>query len=236
MKKIILISSILLAVVLGAFVAIDNSSDYVVEIKLRQHTFLIPRHISQEGDTTLFWLRNMKGLDDGSEMTRFRINHQLVESAVEGYRVHEDSRYYNDIRGMLYVAPPEELQYFYNPGSQLRELWQAKGQYANRRVEPFEVVPGWYRVHDSSMLNLWQLLSRFPDTEEPVPSQIQEFWVGNCSNSRFSQSESCTLTELIGDIVIYFKVENYNLHLLDELRSFVRTQVLEWKQDDAAGN
>ncbi|MGI9251935.1 MAG: hypothetical protein ACR2PR_12230 [Pseudohongiellaceae bacterium] len=230
MKKIVLISGILLAVVLGTFVALDNSSDYVVEIKLRQYTFLIPRHISQEGKSTLFWLRNMEGLDDSSGMTLFQINHQLVEATVEGYKIDEDRPYIDDISGSIYIAPPEELPYYYNPGSQFRELWQAKGRYANRTVEPFEVVPGWYKVYGPYGQSLWQLLSRFPDSGEPIPSQVQEFWVGSCS--RIAQYDSCRMTELIDDIVIKFSVEEYNLHLLDELRSFVRAQVLEWKQDD----
>ncbi|MGI9251928.1 MAG: hypothetical protein ACR2PR_12195 [Pseudohongiellaceae bacterium] len=232
MKKVVLVSGILLAAVLGAPVVAGSSSDDVVEIKLRQYIFVIPRHISKEGRTALFWLRNIRGADDSSSTTRFELNHQLVKTAVEGYQIDEDRPYLDDINGSIYIAPPDELQYYYNPGSQFRELWQAKGRYANRTVEPFEGVSGWYKVYDSYMRSLWQLLSRFPDSTEPVPSQIQEFWVGDCA--RIAQSESCSMTELIDDIVIKFSVEDYNLHLLDELRSFVRAQVLEWKQDDAA--
>ena len=222
-------------VVIGAGAASSvHAADAVVTIKLREHTFAIPDHISLE-HRGIPWLRaiidRLEGLDDNSASTVFSFNFQLIAEEIAGYRVDDDIPGRDNITGLLYVAPPDEVTNYYVPSQQLRDLWQGKGRYEDpkRRVVVPAYIPGWYEVYQSYQgpnEGLWDVLTRFPDPNQPVPDRIQDFWVAICTRT------SCGIIEPIGDIIINFEISHYNLHLLAELRAFMRAQVLEWKHDD----
>lgn len=237
MKKITLIVVITLATVFGAQ-AITYALSDVVQIKLRQHTFLIPKHIAMDrGSVMPDWLLNMSGLDDGSNSTLFRFDDQEVKASVAGYRVASDNQFADDVEALMTALTPEELNAYRDPDdhTMLRDLWQATGSYKDRKVEPAE-IPGWFKVYRAvEYPNSWALLNRFPDSEKPVPEKTQDFWVAHCLmlGPEGKRSGSCRTYELIGDIAVEFSVSDYNLPVLDKVRSFVRGQVLEWKQENS---
>ncbi|MGI9251122.1 MAG: hypothetical protein ACR2PR_07990, partial [Pseudohongiellaceae bacterium] len=134
----------------------------------------------------------------------------------------------DDVLGTIIVPLPEHLENYIRPNSTIRDMWQGKDLYRNRVVELAE-VSGWYKVYpNSTMRNHVVLLNRFPDSAEPMPGRRQDFFIGTCKDSIKS---TCRTDVLVGDIVIDFQISAYNQHLLNEIREFVRKQVLEWKHE-----
>ncbi len=236
MKKITLTVIFVLAVVFCTQ-AITHALSDVVQIKLRQHTFLIPKHIAMERESILpDWLINMSSLDDGSNTTLFRFDDQEVKANVTGYQVASDNQFIDDIEGLIIALTTEEVSRYKSPNTyaQLGDLWRATGSYKERKVEPAE-IPGWYKVYRAvEYPNSWTLLSRFPDSEKPLPDKTQDFWIADCLllGPEGKRVGSCGTYELIDNIVIEFSISDYNLPLLDELKAFVKRKVQEWMQEE----
>ena len=236
MKKITLTTIMLLSVVYGTQ-AITHASSDVVQIKLRQHTFSIPKHIAMERESIMpDWLVNMSGLDDGSSTTLFKFDDQEIKTNVAGYRVARDNQFKDDIEGLIIALTHQELNEYKNPEAyaQLGDLWRGKGSYKDRKVETSQ-IPGWYKVYRTvEYPNGWMLVNQFPDSKKPVPNQVSDFWVADClmQGPEGKRNGRCRTYELIGDIVVEFSVSDYNLPALDKVRNFVREQVLEWKQEN----
>ncbi|MGD8177449.1 hypothetical protein [Marinimicrobium sp. ARAG 43.8] len=233
MKKIALIVIVILVAVFGAQ-AITYAVSDVVRIKLRQHTFLIPKHIAMERESVMpDWLLNMSGLDDGSSTTLFKFDDQEIKANVTGYQVDSDNQFKDDVEGLIIALTSEEVGRYKDPSyAQLSDLWQRTGSYKNRKVEAAE-MPGWYKVYRAvEYPNSWALLSRFPNSDKPIPDQPQDFWIASClmQGPEGKRNGRCRTYELIDDIAVEFSISDYNLHLLDEIREFIRSQVREWKQ------
>ena len=235
MKKITLALTVLLVAVFG-IQAITYALSDEVKIKLRHHTFLIPKHIAMDRATIMpDWLINMGGLDDGSSTTLFRFDDQLIKENVEGYQVASDNQFKDDIEGLIIALTSQELSNYKNPRmyAQLADLWVGVGSYGDRKVEAAE-IHGWYKVYRAvEYPNSWMLLNQFPDPEKPVPNLVSDFWVSDCLmlGPEGKRNGSCTTYELIDDIAVEFSVSDYNLPVLDKVRSFIRAQVMEWKQE-----
>ena len=234
MKKIVLTVVIVLAAAFGTQ-AITYALSDVVQIKLRQHTFLIPKSIAMDRASVMpDWLINMSGLDDGSSTTLFRFDDQLIKANVKGYQVASDNQFKDDIEGLIIALNSEEISRYKDPSyPPLGDLWRSTGSYKNRKVEASSEITGWYKVYRAvEYPNSWALLSRFPDTDKKIPDQPHDFWVANClmQGPEGKRNGRCRTHELIDDIVVEFSISDYNLHLLDEIRAFIKSQVQEWKQ------
>ena len=97
MKKNTLAIIIVFAALFGAQSVAHVFSD-VVKIKLRQYTFLIPKHIAMERESVMpDWLLNMSGLDDGSNDTLFRFDDVEVKAGVAGYQIASDNQFKDDL-------------------------------------------------------------------------------------------------------------------------------------------
>ena len=234
MKKVTLTAIVVLAAVFGTQ-AITYALSDVVQIKLRQHTFLIPKHIAMERESIMpDWLINMSGLDDGSSTTLFQFNDQDIKTHVSGYQIASDNQFKDDIEGLIIALTPEEVNRYKNPDTyaQLADLWRATGSYKKRRVEPAETA-GWYKVYrEVEYPNGWVLVNQFPDTEKPVPKQVADFWVADClmQGPEGKRNGRCRTYELMDNIVVEFSISDYNLPLLDELKAFVKRNVQEWNR------
>lgn len=234
MKKIVLTVVIVLAAAFGTQ-AITYALSDAVQIKLWQHTFLIPKSIAMDRAGVMpDWLINMSALDDGSSATLFRFDDQLIKANVEGYKVDSDNQFKDDIEGLIIALTSQELSNYKNPQTyaQLANLWLGTGSYRDRKVEAAE-ISGWYKVYRAvEYPNSWMLLNQFPDSEKPVPNLVTDFWISSCLmlGPQGKRNGSCRTYELIDDIVVEFSISDYNLHLLDEIRAFIKSQVQEWKQ------
>lgn len=234
MKKITLLFFIALIAAFGIQATTYALSD-VVQIKLRQHTFLIPKSIAMDRTSVMpDWLINMSGLDDGSSSTLLRFDGQEVKASVPNYQVDDDNQFADDIGVLMTALTPEEQNAYIDPNdhTMLRDLWQATGSYKSRKVES-AARPGWFKVYRTvGYPNSWVLLNRFPDSDQPVPDKTEDFWVANCLllGPKDKRVGSCRTHALIGDIVVEFSISDYNLHLLDEIKVFITNCVKEWKQ------
>ena len=218
---------------------ISNALTDVVQVKLREHTFLIPKHNAMERESVIpFWLLNMKGLDDGSSSVLYHFDDMEVKTAIPDYQVSNYNQYKDDIGGMITAFTPQEVSNFKNPGihSMLGDLWRATGSYKDRIVEPDE-IPGWYKVYRKvEYKRTWAVLSRFPDSEKPMPAERTDFWIAHClllgpKGPKGKQDANCRVRVLVDDIYISINISDYNLPLLDELKAFITGKVQEWKQE-----
>ncbi len=235
MKKITLSIIIVVVAVFGIQAIIYALSD-VVQIKLRQHTFLIPKHNALERESVMpDWLLNMSGLDDGSNTTLFLFDDKEIKASVPDYQVASDNQFKDDIEVLMAALISKEISDYQDPHTyaELGDLWQATGSYKDRKVEPAE-IPGWYKVYRAvEYPNGWTLLNQFPDPEKPMPEQVSDFWIAKCliQGPKGKRQGRCTTYEMMGDIFLEFSVSDYNLPALDELRDFIKTKVQEWKQE-----
>ena len=160
MKKILLTVVIVLAAAFGTQ-AITYALSDVVQIKLRQHTFLIPKSVAMDRASVMpDWLINMSGLDDGSSTTLFRFDDQLIKANVKGYQVASDNQFKDDVEGLIIALTPRELSNYKKPQTyaQLADLWLGTGSYRDRKVEAAE-ISGWYKVYRAvEYPNSWMLL------------------------------------------------------------------------------
>lgn len=234
MKKLLSLFVILAVAVFGVQIITYALSD-IVKIKLREHVFLITKHIALERESVMpDWLLNMSGLDDGSNTTLFLFDDHEVKANVPSYQTASDNQFKDDVEGLIIALTSQEVSNYKNPETyaQLGDLWRGTGSYKNRRIEPAE-MPGWYKVYRTvEYPNSWMLVTQFPDSKKPIPSQVSDFWIASCLmlGPKGKRNGSCRTYELIDDIVIEFSVSDYNLPILDEVRQFLRSKVLEWKQ------
>ena len=234
MKKIV-ISIITVFVVVFGVQAITSVLSDTVKVQLRNHTFLIPKHIAMERESVVpIWLLNMSDLDDGSSTTLFRFDDIEIQKHIPSYKIAPDNQFQDDIEGLIIALTSEEVSRYKTPNAyaQLGDLWRTTGSYHHRKIEPAE-MPGWYKVYrEVEYPKSWALLSRYPDSKQPIPEQTQDFWIAHCLllGPAGKESGSCGTYKLIDDVVIEFHVSDYNLHLLDEIKGFVVTQVRKWKQ------
>lgn len=234
MNKALLAIVIILTTLIGAPIITNSLSD-VVHVRLRQHIFLIPKHVAMtQQNSLLSLLFNMSFLDNDSHTILFRFNDQEIKSNVAGYKVADDNQFKDEVRGLLMALTSNELNNYKNPEiyAELADLWRGTGSYKNRKIEAADVL-GWYKIYRTEEYpNSWTLVSQFPDPEKPVPEQVSDFWIANCLmlGPEEKRSGSCRTHELMGDIVVEFTVSEYNLPVLDKVKSFITKQVLEWKQ------
>jgi len=234
MKKVITFIILFLLAIFGVRVLSYAVSD-TVKVQLRKNTFRIPKHIAMDGLKIMpDWLLNMSGLDDGSSTTIFRFDDKIVKTNLPSYIVSEENQFKDDIEGLIIALTDVEVANYKNPATyaQLGDLWNATGSYKKRVIEP-DSIDGWYRVYRKvEHPNSWMLLSRNPDVDKSMPDQVKDFWIASClmQGPTGKRNGRCRTYELIEDVVVEFSVSDYNLPLLDEIRTFIRSQVIEWKQ------
>ncbi len=236
MKKIVLATLLFLAAMFAVQVVVVALSD-VVKITLGRHTYLIPRHIAMEPASVMpIWLLLLSGeLDDDAGQALFDFDDQEVKANVAGYQVAADNQFKDDVGGLLIALTPEEFRNYNDPEvfAQLGDLWRGTGSYKGRKVEADE-MPGWYRVYRKvEYPRSWMLVSQFPDSAKNVPAKVSDFLIASCHllGSKEKKSANCKIREFIDDVLIEFRISGYNLPVLDEVRDFVRGQVLEWRQE-----
>jgi len=233
MKKISL-SIIIVFVVVFGIQAITFALSDVVQIKLRQHIFLIPKQNALERESIMpDWLLNMSGLDDGSNTTLFLFDDQEVKASVPSYQTASDNQFKDDLEVLMAALIEREINDYQDPRiyAELVNLWKGTGSYKNRKVESAE-IPGWYKVYRQiEYPNSWVLVNQLPDPDKPIPSQVSDFWVATClmQGMQGKRGGRCTTHEIMDDIFLEFSVSDYNLPVLDEVRAYIKTHVQSWK-------
>ncbi|HEX7046957.1 MAG TPA: hypothetical protein VF275_05250 [Gammaproteobacteria bacterium] len=230
MKKSFYILVVLIlgsAVTYAAVIAVSDT----YRVKLAQHTFNIPKQYSREGGLSL-WFAGIPGLDDGSRAYLLEFPAEELAEAIPGYQP-MDGRYREDITAILNSLRPVEVKR-YKDSERYRDLWEATGSYQKRIVEPYSDRP-WFKVYrEVEYPYSWTVTTRSPDGGEPLPENVFDFWIAHCLSANSPITESgksidCDSYVFYDDIAIDFGISEQNLHLVDEVRAYLKSKIESWK-------
>lgn len=228
--RIIALLGLLAVISLQACQSESSTSD-ITEVKLGQHTFVIPKSYQLE-KIIPEWLRWLPGLDDGSRDLLLKFKAAEVAAHVSGYR-DIDGGYQEDVVAVLAVLNSEEIER-YKSGGRLYDLWQFTGSYADAIVEPYE-NGGWHKVYRKVEYPYsWAVLKQVPATGQAMPNPA-DFWVAQClaGDSPLTQSRkrvACKSYIFFDDLVVDFEVSEQNLKVIDGIADYLKAKVIQWKQ------
>lgn len=236
LKKIIFLIGTLLLTSIVAYASVVALSD-TYRVELGQHTFEIPKQYSREGWMPQ-WLSSAPGLDDGSRAYLLEFPAEELAEAVPGYQP-MDGRYREDIVAILYALTPVEVARYSESDRyrDLRDLWDATGSYRERIVEAYPDRP-WFKVYRKiEYPDVWAVVKQSPESGEPLPNKPSEFWIASCraTTSPITETgklERCSTYAFYDDTAIEFSVRGKNLHLIDEIRTYLRSKVESWRVTD----
>lgn len=229
-KKIVLTVAALLTTSVVAYTAVIAFSD-TYRVELGQHTFNIPKQYSQEGGLPQ-WLTDVPGLDDGSRAYMLTFPAEELAKAIPGYQP-TDGRYREDLRAILNALTSVEVARYEDSG-RYRDLWEATGSYGERIVEPYPDRP-WFKVYRKvEYPKAWAAVKQAPESGEPRPEDALEFWVASCRDvnspiTKTGRRTRCLTYAFYDDIAIEFYISGKNLHLIDEVRAYLKSKVESWK-------
>lgn len=225
---------LLLAILIGCSEGSAQENDGVFRFQLGQYEFDIPRRYIVNAPLPA-WIRWIPGLDDDSRSALFVIPAKEINSAVPGYQI-SDGRYRDDIRGLLMVLTPDEMERYRHSRlfAQLEDLWLGVGSYKDRRVE--KSAEGRFKVYRGTEYpRSWALVKEYPDSTKSMPAFPLAFWIAHCLEGGKPLGEtgrgvSCQSYALMNDVVIEFDVSDYNVDVIDKIRDFLITKVSQWKR------
>ena len=205
-----------------------NDKDFE-ELRLGRYVLRVPES-NAVSSSSPSWFRWIPGLDSDERSALIRFWSEEVTTAVPSYRT-ADRRFQDDIEVLLIVLNPEEVRRYHDPQfAQLEELWYGRGSYKNRIIE-FDQSYGLYKVYRKvEYPRSWAYLNRKPDPKAGVPKQTSDFWVANCLllGPKEEKIASCRSYGLLGNIVLEFNISDYNIPVLEEVRSFLIESVQSW--------
>jgi len=230
MRKIIFIVLSLLMASAVVYAAIFALSD-TLHVQLGKYTFNIPKQYSQEGALP-HWLIITPGLDDGSKDYLLRFPAKEIVAAIPGYK-EMDGRYTEDITAILAVLTSVEVKR-YEDSERYRDLWNATGSYLERIVELYTHKP-WFKIYRKiEYPNSWAVVSQSPENGALLPKDTLDFWVAHClsGNSPLTKSGEIAICDsyvFYEDIVIDFSVSEQNLDVINDVRSYLKNTIENWR-------
>jgi len=226
---LVIIAALCVAANANATLALKQGSTVI--LKIGNHEFHVPEQYSREATIPL-WLEFLPGLDDDGSDALLMIPAEEVSQDIEGYAARD-----NTIREDISIRISDlgdhgAAKYRHTAG--FRDLWYAKGEYAERVVEPVKGEP-WFRVYrEPTMRYTWELLKQYPDPSKPIPPDLFDYWIGTCLESHSpllspGNLASCDTSAIVGDLLIEFSVSQQNLHLIDRVKAYVVRRILAWR-------
>ncbi len=208
-------------------------------VTLGKHKFMIPEMNASLDSTIPWWLQVLPGLDDGSRDFLLFFPVEEIVQHIPAYRT-RDGNYKEDIIAILSVLTDEEIRRHQDPNFGLwGEAWHGTGGFDHRLTERSE--DGYYKIYQEigypNRWKRWALLTQNPTLGNPLPKRPEDFWVAYCSISNAPATSTgkhthCSMYEFFDDIAIDFRLSEQNLHLISEVKKFLREKVLEWKVVD----
>lgn len=208
------------------------SAEGASKVVLGARTFSIPKENLLEAALP-GWLRRFPGLDDGSRSFLVKFPASELAEGVPDYRV-SDGNYREDIFGVLSALTAEEERR-YATSEQLADLWHRRDSYRDAVIEPY-TIPGWHKVYRKIEYPYsWALLKYLPPAEQPIPPSSEGFWVAQCLEGGSTVTASkrhvaCKSFVQFDDVAVDFEMSEQNVKHIDQIRAFIKAQVLEWKQ------
>lgn len=231
MRKIAFILVALFVLIVTAYAVSEFMSDSVTA-KLGPYTFDIPKKYARQGSISR-WITRLPGLDDGSRAFMLEFPAEELVDAVSGYQM-RDGRYVEVIRAILNVLEPYEVARYENP-DRYRDLWEKLLDDKDGIVEPFQNV-GWFKVSSVPDDHLWEVVKVLPKNKVEMPKDPLDFWVASCRTgvgespvTATGKIEDCLTYTFYDDIVIEFYISGQNLHLIDDVRAYLRDKVESWR-------
>lgn len=210
----------------------NASTDEASNVTLGARTFLIPKPNQMEVAMPE-WLRRFPGLDDGSKSFLVKFPATDIAKSIPGYRT-SDGSYQEDISGVLSALTPIEAQR-YEQFEHLSDLWHGEGSYRDAVVKPYTIL-GWYKVYRKVEYPYsWALLKYLPAAGQSIPPNSAEFWVAQCveGGSMITASKkhvACKSFVQFEDMTVDFELSEQNIEYIDQIRAFIKAQVIDWKQ------
>lgn len=204
------------------------------EVRLGEHVLKIPAE--NLVSSIPFWLHLIPGLAPSRNEILLKIGAGEIAEEVPGYQVYE-GELKNDISLHLKVLDEKGVEQIRNPVSNIySNIWYGRGSYDNRVVEDHDGSP-FYKVYDKKPYIYWSALRVYPDATMPMPDDPFSFWVASCVelNSPITPtgySTSCQSQFVHDDVLINFRVNEVNLHLIDTVKAALVKKLLLWKQHD----
>lgn len=229
-KMVFILVALLLLSMAGYTVSVFMSK--TVTARLGPYLFEIPKRYAREGSIPR-WITRLSGLDDGSRVFMLEFPAEELASAVSGYHS-RDGHYVEVIRAILNVLEPYEAARYENP-DRYRDLWEKLADDQEGIVEPFRNTD-WFKVYSSSDHYLWDVVKTLPNNEVKIPKNPLDFWVAGCRTgvgkspiTKTGEIESCLTYAFYDDIAIEFYISGQNLHLIDEVRIYLRDKIESWR-------
>lgn len=231
MRRIVFILVALFILSIAGYTASAFMSE-TVTARLGPYTFDIPKKYARQGSIPR-WVTSLSGLDDGSRAFLLEFPAEELADTVPGYQS-QDGHYVEVIRAILNVLEPYEVARYENP-NRYRDLWEKLADDKERIAEPFRDI-GWFKVYSSPNHYLWEVVRMLPDNEVEMPKDPLGFWVASCRTgagespiTETGEVEDCLTYAFYNDIAIEFYISGQNLHLIDEVRAYLRDKVESWR-------
>lgn len=200
----------------------DPESGGTVKIKLGPHTFHIPeRNLADSRGA--FWLDWVPGLEADSSAINVMFRAEEVRARVPEYQSELD------LIGTLMVLSDADQDHLRDP-SRHADLWYGRGLYRDQEIE--EIFGGaLYRVRYGGLKTFWEVTQIRPNPEESLPEDPMAFHVAGCrvASGVRGPDSSCQAHVLTDDTVIEFSVGEPDLRHIDEIRSFLISQIRSWR-------
>lgn len=198
----------------------------VESIKISQYDFKVPSDFVLDRSVPE-WLRWLPGGDEQNNGFLFLLPASVIKKSIDGY-AEFDERYTEDIRGHVVVLNKEERKK-YTDGRQYIDLWRRQGEYESSIVENAD---GLYKVYRKVEYPYsWALVTAEPGTASNLPDNL---WIAHClrvnSNLNLKKEHSnCRSHVIKDDLLIEFNISEQNMKKIDEVKSYLIDQILEWK-------
>lgn len=214
--------------------AYSVNSAQAEEVRLGKHVLKIPA--DNLVSSIPFWLRLIPGLAPSHDEILLKMGAREIAEEVPGYQVYE-GKLKNDVRLRLEVLDEKNIEQLRNPVSNIyHDIWYGRGPYDNRVVEDHDGSP-FYKVYDKKPYIYWSALRVYPDATVPMPDDPFSFWVASCVEhnapiTSTGYSTSCQSQLVHDDLLLDFRINEVNLHLIDAIKSLLVKKILLWKRHD----
>ena len=204
----------------------------VFPIRMNGHEFRIPKR-NVVSDIP-FWIRLTPGYYDAPDELLIKLYAEDIKKNIPAYIEKKDA-YQASIIVTLKALSLERANSFRDPNYPLyRDAWMGEGKYSERKIELME-NSGFYKVHNPKYDIWWSVLKIYPDSNKPVPENVDDFWVAYCriGGSTLTQNQKLTLCSTNGfykDNIFYnFGILEENLPLYLDLKSYLNEVLNSWE-------
>jgi len=177
-------------------------------------------------------MKNVNGLDDGSNSILLHFDANEIADKVSGYKPC-NGRYPENIAAVFNLLSEDEER-LYSAIETFRPLWEGEGSYTGRIVEPYDEL-SWFKVFRRiEYPRRWTVTSIHPKELENTSSEIHKLRLAECSEvvsplTKDGRLVRCLTYVIFDGFLVEFSVSEENLVMLDELREYFQSEINSWR-------